>query len=195
MRMARVSATQGEGDVAARIRARRGGTLRPLDQMLLHSPPLADGWNSLLGAIRSRISLDPATREILVLRIAVLNRAGYEWEAHEPPARQAGVTDDQLKALRGAGRPKAPPTGDQLRAPRTGDQPKALHGDDRAPFDAAQLAALDYAEAMTTGIEVPEPVFEALRPHFDEAAIVELTAVAAVYNMVSRFLVALEVTA
>jgi AhpD family alkylhydroperoxidase len=168
MRMARVSATQGEGEVAARIRARRGGTLRPLDQMLLHSPALADGWNSLLGAIRSRISLDPATREILVLRIAVLNRAEYEWDAHEPPARQAGVTDDQLAALRSG---------------------------DRAPFDSAQLAALDCAEAMTTGIEVPEPVFEALRPHFDEAGIVELTAVAAVYNMVSRFLVALEVTA
>jgi 4-carboxymuconolactone decarboxylase len=165
--MSRISGTQGEGDVAARIRARRGGALRPLDELLLHSPPVADGWNALLGAIRSQIALAPATRELIVLRIAVLNRAQYEWDAHEPPARRAGVTDDQLKAV------------------RTGD---------RSPFDAAQRAALDYAEAMTTTVEVPEDVFAALRPHFDEAGIVELTAVAAVYNMVSRFLVALAVT-
>jgi alkylhydroperoxidase family enzyme len=47
---------------------------------------------------------------------------------------------------------------------------------------------------MTTTVEVPDAVFDALRPHLDKAGIVELTAVAAVYNMVSRFLVALEVS-
>lgn len=165
--MSRVRNTEGEGEIAERIRARRGGALRPLDRMLLHSPPLADGWNSLLGAVRSKLTLDPATRELIVLRIAVLNRAEYEWDAHEPPARQAGVTDEQLKALRDG---------------------------DRSPFGPAVTAALDYAEAMTLSIEVPAAVFAALRAHYDEAGIVEVTAVAAVYNMVSRFLVALEVS-
>jgi 4-carboxymuconolactone decarboxylase len=164
--MSRVGGTSGAGEVAARIRARRGGALRPLDEVLLHSPALADGWNSLLGAVRERIALDPAVRELVVLRIAVLNDAGYEWDAHEPVARRAGVTDGQLRAVR---------------------------GDDRSPFDAVQRAALDYADAMTTTVEVSDATFEALRPHFDEAGIVELTAVAAVYNMVSRFLVALDV--
>jgi 4-carboxymuconolactone decarboxylase len=166
MRMARVNGTQVEGDIAARIRARRGGALRPLDEMLLHNPPLADGWNSLLGAIRERIALDAAVRELVVLRIAVLNNAGYEWDAHEPVARRAGVTDAQLQALRSG---------------------------DRSPFDAGQCAALDYADAMTTSVVVSDVTFEALRPHFDETGIVELTAVAAAYNMVSRFLVALDV--
>jgi 4-carboxymuconolactone decarboxylase len=164
--MSRVGGTSGAGEVAARIRARRGGALRPLDEVLLHSPALADGWNSLLGAVRERIALDPAVRELVVLRIAVLNDAGYEWDAHEPVARRAGVTDAQLRAVR---------------------------GDDRSPFDTVQRAALDYADAMTTTVEVSDATFEALRPHFDEAGIVELTAVAAVYNMVSRFLVALDV--
>jgi 4-carboxymuconolactone decarboxylase len=164
--MARVSGTQGEGEVATRIRARRGGALRPLDKVLLHSPPVADGWNSLLGAVRADLALDAALRELIVLRIAVLNSATYEWAAHEPVARRAGVTDEQLRAL------------------RTGD---------RAPFDSGQRAALDYADAMTIDIEVPDATFAALRPHFDQRGLVELTAVAAVYNMVSRLLVALDV--
>jgi 4-carboxymuconolactone decarboxylase len=165
--MSRVSGTQGGGDIAARIRARRGGALHPLDEMLLHSLPLAEGWNSLLAAVRERMALDAAVRELVVLRIAVLNKASYEWDAHEPVARRAGVTETQLRALR---------------------------TDDRSAFDATQRAALDYADAMTTTVEVPDAIFEALRPHFDEAGIVELTAVAAVYNMVSRFLVALDVS-
>jgi AhpD family alkylhydroperoxidase len=166
MQMARVSGTQGDGEVAARIRARRNGALRPLDEVLLHSAPVADGWNSMLGALRTRLTLDPALRELVILRIAVLNGAAYEWTAHEPVARSCGVTGEQLAAV------------------RTGD---------RAAFDAAQRAALDYADTMTTHVEVPDAVFAALRPHFDETGIVELTAVAAAYNMVSRFLVALDV--
>jgi 4-carboxymuconolactone decarboxylase len=166
MQMARVSGTHGESDVAARIRARRGGALRPLDEVLLHSPPVADGWNSMLGAIRSDLALDPAVRELIVLRIAVLNNAPYEWSAHEPAARGAGVTDAQLEAV------------------KTGET---------AAFDEPQKAALAYAEAMTVHIDVPDATFAALREHFDETGVVEVTAVAAAYNMVSRFLVALDV--
>ena len=41
--------------------------------------------------------------------------------------------------------------------------------------------------------EVPDAVFEAVRGHFDETGLVELTATIAAYNMVSRFLEALQV--
>ncbi|HVL55319.1 MAG TPA: carboxymuconolactone decarboxylase family protein, partial [Burkholderiaceae bacterium] len=39
------------------VRARRGGTLLELDRMLLRSPPLAAGWNAMLGAVRRELSL------------------------------------------------------------------------------------------------------------------------------------------
>jgi len=55
------------------------------------------------------------------------------------------------------------------------------------------LAALAYADAMTRDITVPDAVYDALGEFYDDRQIVELTATAAVYNMVSRFLVALEV--
>ncbi|MFD7714184.1 SDR family oxidoreductase [Streptomyces sp. NPDC059786] len=167
--MARLPGTDGSGDIAERIRARRGGALRPLDRMLLHSPPLADGWNSLLGAVRQRMTLPAGLRELVILRIAVLNRAGYEWTAHEPEARAAGLGDRQLAAVRAA---------------------DAAHHPD---LDARQRRVVAYTDAMTRQVHVPDAVFDALRADFAEAELVELTATAAAYNMVSRFLVALDV--
>jgi 4-carboxymuconolactone decarboxylase len=36
------------------VRARRVGQLSGLDRLLLHSPPVAEGWNALLGALLGR---------------------------------------------------------------------------------------------------------------------------------------------
>jgi AhpD family alkylhydroperoxidase len=167
--MARLPGTDGDGEIADRIRERRGGALRPLDRMLLHSPELADGWNSLLGAVRQRISLPAGIRELVVLRVAVLNRAEYEWRAHEKPAREAGLGDAQLAALR--------------------DEDAGSH----PALDGRQRRVIAYTDAITREIQVPAAVFDAVRAEFGTAELVELTATIAAYNMVSRFLVALEV--
>ncbi|NUO42766.1 MAG: carboxymuconolactone decarboxylase family protein [Streptomyces sp.] len=163
--MARLPDTDGNGEIAGRIRARRGGDLHPLDRMLLHSPQLADGWNSLLGAVRTRMELSPAIRELVVLRVAVLNHAAYEWSAHEPDARRAGLTDADLTELRRA----------------------------EPDFDPRRRRVIGYADAMTRDVQVPDELFAALRADFTDAELVELTATVAAYNMVSRFLVALDV--
>ena len=55
-------------------------------------------------------------------------------------------------------------------------------------FSPAEAAALDYAEHMTDSkLQVTDECFEQLKAHFDEAAIVELTALIAVQNMSSKF--------
>ena len=48
---------------------------------------------------------------------------------------------------------------------------------------------------MTRHVHVPGEVFARLRPHFDERLLVELTATIGGYNLVSRFLEALQITA
>jgi 4-carboxymuconolactone decarboxylase len=156
-----------DGEVAERIRTRRGGTLTPLDRMLLHSPPLADGWNALLGAVRTASTLTADVRELAILRIAALNGADYEWRAHEPVGRAGGLTEADLAVLRGRGSTDA-----------------------LAPRLAAVLA---YTDAMTAKVSVPDDVFASLREHFDDREIVELTVTIGAYNLVSRFLVALRV--
>lgn len=165
--MARLRGAADTGPVADLIRRRRGGALRPLDEILLLSPPVAEGWSVLLSTIRGELALDPALRELVILRIAVLNQADYEWVAHEPVARRAGVTDDQIGALR---------------------QPAD------AVFSPLERAVLAYADAMTTDVKVGQEVFGAVAALIDRKQMVELTAVIATYNMVSRFLVAMDLS-
>jgi AhpD family alkylhydroperoxidase len=164
---ARLPGADGDGPAADLIRRRRGGELSDLDRLLLHSPPVAEGWNALLGALRSGTTLAADLRELVVLRIAVLNGAAFEWAAHEPIARRAGLTDGQLDALR---RP-----------------------DGGGSWTPVQAAVLAFTDASTRDVDVPDEVFAAVRSRLEDRQLVELTALVAGYAMVSRFLVALRV--
>ena len=64
---------------------------------------------------------------------------------------------------------------------------------DSSLFDAAERAVLAYTDAMTREVQVAEVVFEQLREHFDAQDLVELTATIAGYNLVSRFLEAMQI--
>jgi AhpD family alkylhydroperoxidase len=149
-----------------RIVAERGSVLL-LYQMLLHSPPVASGWLTYLTAIRQLSTLPGALRELVIMRVASLNGAPYEADQHAPIALKEGVTPAQLQAL-----------------DRWQDSPL---------FDEDQRAALAYTDAMTRDIRVPQAVFDAVRARMGERLVVELTATIAAYNMVSRFLEALQV--
>jgi len=156
-----------DAELLRAIQTRRGGDLLNLDRQLLHSAPLARGWNALMGAIRGEMRLDGALRELVILRVAVLNRAPYEFFQHAPVALAEGLSQAQLDAVQA--------------------------WQDSALFDARERDVLAYADAMTLQVQVPQPLFDALRAHLDERRIVELTATVAGYNMVSRFLEALQI--
>jgi alkylhydroperoxidase family enzyme len=148
------------------IKAERGGKLINLYGMLLHSPPVADGWRAFLTAIRQKCKLSGRVRELAIMRIAVINGAEYEFSQHVPFALKEGITQPQLDALRS--------------------------GNFEA-FFAVDRDVLAYTDSMTREVHVPDRVFEAVRVHFDEREMVELTATIAAYNLVSRFLEALQV--
>ena len=149
-----------------RIVAERGNLLH-LYQMLIHSPPVAEGWLTYLTAIRQKGVLPAGLREIVIVLIARLNNAPYEADQHIPIALREGITRAQIDALD--------------------------HWRESKMFAPRDTAALAYAEAMTRHIQVPAEVFAAVRTHFDDREIVELTATIGAYNMVARFLEALEI--
>ena len=157
-------------DVVAPIRERRGGELFHLDRMLLHSPEFARGWNVFLGAVRARLKLAPRYRELAICAIAIYNKADYEYHHHAPVFLQAGGSESQLNALRADG---------------TLDDPTL--------FSAQERAVLALSYEMTKGIEVTTDSFATVAELFPHDEIVELVGVIAAYNMVSRFLVALDV--
>src|SRR5438105_14669223 len=72
------------------------GRVSPLYQALLNSAPITEGWEALLTAVRTKTSLRPDLRELVILRIAVLNRAPYEFEAHVPHAHRAGLAEAKI---------------------------------------------------------------------------------------------------
>ena len=150
----------------AAISAERG-RVSSLYQVLLNSPPLAHGWEQMLTAVRNRSSVPAALRELAILRVAVLNDAPYEFDAHVPHALKAGMSQAKVDAVRESAIARQ--------------------------FDPLERMVLDLTDCMTRKIEVPDAVFDPLRDHFDARALTELVATVAAYNMVSRFLVALRV--
>ena len=71
-------------EIVDAVRKRRGGKLLALDRMLLHSPPLAAGWNAYLGAVRTQLSLAAKPRELAICGVAALNGAEFEFVHHAP---------------------------------------------------------------------------------------------------------------
>ena len=151
------------------IRTRRGGRLLHLDRMLLHSPPLAAGWNSYLKAVRAELSLDPRLRELAMCVVASLNGAHYEFHHHAPEFLRAGGNAQQVEALR---------------QPELALRQEGL-------FDETALAALRLTIEMTRRVAVSDDTFAAIHAALGDRQTVELVGVIATYNMVSRFLVAL----
>ena len=158
-------------ELVAAIEARRGGALLNLDRMLLWSEPLARGWNVYLRALRQELSLSPFVRELAICVVARLTGAEYEFHHHAPELKKAGATDAQLASLAD---PDAATTSDQ--------------------FDDLQREVIRFAIASTRDVQIPDPVFESLTQRMSASDVIELVAVTAAYNMVARFLVALQIT-
>ncbi len=167
--MARISYPDPEkpetASLVQRIKGERG-KLFNLYGMLLHSPPVAEGWLAFLTAIRQKCLLPGRIRELVIMRIAVINGADYEFRQHTPFALKEGVTAAQIEEL----------------------QKGRIDG-----FAEPERAALAYTESMTRDVHVPDAVFQAVRPHFNDRELVELTATVGAYNLVSRFLEALQI--
>jgi AhpD family alkylhydroperoxidase len=150
-----------------RIVAERGSVLH-LYQMLMHSPPLAEGWLGFMTQVRQKLALPGALRELVIMRIAHLNGAPYEADQHAPIALQEGLTQAQLDALP--------------------DWPAAA-----AAYTPLQRDVLALCDAMTRDVHVDNARVQALREPLGERELVELVATIASYNMVSRFLEALQI--
>ena len=155
-------------ELIEKIRGARRGKLINVYKLLLHSPGLAEGWFINNNAVRWRTELGGRLREIIILRIAYLNGATYVIKQHVPELALAeGLTEAECRAL--------------------------ADWRSSAAFSEPEQAALAYADAMTRDIAVPGAVFDALRPHFSERQIVELTVLVGSYNMQTRVLLALDI--
>lgn len=143
------------------------GKITLLYQVLLNSPAICEGWEQLMTAVRYKTSLSDRLRELIILRIAVLNDAPYEFNAHAPIAEKAGVTPAEIEAVR-----QTPPG---------------------AALSEHERRVLALTDAMTRDIHVSDALFDSVTQGMSDTEKVEIAATVASYNMVSRFLVGLHV--
>lgn len=155
-------------ELEQQIQAERG-RISPLYQVLLHSPAIAKGWEQMLSAVRNYSSIDAGLRELIILRVAMLNQAAYEFEAHVPHALKAGVTQAAIDTTRDTGSTASP------------------------AWDGLQQLVIAVTDALTRDLQVPEPLFAQVAARFNAQEQVELFATIGAYNMVSRFLNAFEI--
>jgi alkylhydroperoxidase family enzyme len=138
-----------------------------LYQTLLNSPVIAEGWLHMGTAARQATADKVAIRELIFCYVGKLNGAEHEYQSHEPQALRAGVTEAQIANL--------------------------MTWESSDVFDDKQRAVLAYTRAMTRDIAVQDDVYAAVKRHFSDKEIVDVTATIGFLNMVSRFLVALRI--
>lgn len=171
--MARVSTIEDNthpelSDLMERIRGARRGRLINVYKLLLHSPALAESWFLHNNAVRWKTALDGRLREMVIIRIGYVLRVPYIVNQHVPKlAIPEGLTIEECGDLR--------------------------DWEASSRFGARDRAALAYADSMTRDVDVPDEMFEGLKPFFDERQIVELTILIGTYNMQARVVGALKI--
>jgi alkylhydroperoxidase family enzyme len=111
--------------------------------------------------IRTKSTLSPRVREMLILRIGWRCRSAYEWAAHAPAGRRAGLTDDQIRMLARSGY------------------------EGWTPADAAIVRAADELFVDDT---ISDATWTALDDQFDERQLLDLLITTGGYRMVSMVL-------
>ena len=81
------------------ISGSRGSVLHVF-QALLNSPEAAEVVAGVGEYIRYKSPIEPAIRETAILSVAKELNNGYEWTQHEPVARDVGVRDQVIEAIR-----------------------------------------------------------------------------------------------
>lgn len=134
------------------------------------SPRLFAAVATLYGVInRKRSPIDPVLRSLVTVRVSQLNWCRFCVDINAMTLVKRAGSTAKVEALA------------QWRT--------------SALFDERECAVLDFTEAMTGLDGVSEAQFEALRPWFDDDALVELAGLVAFQNMSAKFNAALDIPA
>jgi len=148
------------------------GVVPNMFKALANVPALALGVTALLKPLMGEGALAGWYKELIATYVAGLNRCEYCVSAHRYLALQRGATAEQVACLN-----------DPVR-----------NGFERGPFNGKQKAGFRYAGLLhLSGNAIDGAAFAAVSAHLDAAEIIELTAVAAAFEMFPRFNSALNI--
>jgi 4-carboxymuconolactone decarboxylase len=132
--------------------------------MLITSPELLKRYLLMTEYLRQKTSLPKRLNEMAILLEARIWDAQYEWWAHEPLARKAGVSDTIIAAI------------------RDGKRPPALQPDEAVVYDVVT--------ELLNKRQLSDETFARARQILGEQQVVDLAAVTGFYVMVSTVIAA-----
>ena len=153
---------------------RQWGRISNFSKVLAHQPAALAGWMLPNQSIRlNNVKSDPdyvKIQQLVIIKTSALNSSAYCMSHNVPLGRKVGLSAEQIATAQGA---------DYMASP---------HLDDR------QKAAVRWAEAVTTmTARDDDDAFAAMKRHFAEKQIVELTVFCGMWNYSNRLCEALHV--
>lgn len=128
-------------------------------RLMANRPEVLKNFVPLYGSIVGPGSVNQRTKELIYLTVSYTNQCAYCSAAHTASGSKAGVTEDEMRALRA--------------------------GQDGG-FSGPERAAIQYARELTRTADGAH-TREALNGHYNDEQIVEMTLVAAMANFTNRF--------
>jgi alkylhydroperoxidase family enzyme len=126
---------------------------------LARHPALTRAFNTFNGHILFASTLSPRDRELLVLRVAALRHAAYEWEQHVVLAGDAGLGPDEI-----------------ARVP---------HGPDAAGWSSRDRAVLRAADELIGDARISDATWATLVEEFDVQQLMDLVFTVGTYELLA----------
>jgi alkylhydroperoxidase family enzyme len=150
------------------------GRISNFSKVLAHQPATLEGWALANDAIRlANVKTDPdyvKIQQLVIIKTSSLNQSAYCLSHNVPLGKKMGLSEEQIAAARGD---------DYMASPL---------------FDDRQKAAIRWAEVVTKmTARDDEAAFAAMKQHFSEQQIVELTVFCGMWNYSNRLCEALHV--
>lgn len=139
----------------------RGPVLNIFGTMLNH-PELMRRWLVFANHVLGKSTLPARERELVILRIGYLCRSGYEWGQHVVIARQAGLTDDEIRRIK--------------------------VGPSASGWSEVDKLLLQATDELRADAFVADATWQGLARHFTTQQLMDLVFAAGQYNLVSMAL-------
>jgi alkylhydroperoxidase family enzyme len=138
------------------------GPILNIFRTLAHHPKLMKRWLVFGSHVLAKSTLAPRARELVILRVGWLCRAGYEWGQHVLIARGAGVSEDEIE--------------------------RVTHGPDAPGWDELDAVILRATDELHNDAFIGDETWSALSTHLETEQVLDLIFTVGQYRLVSMAL-------
>lgn len=134
---------------------------------LVRHPKLFKRWSVFANHILFKSTLPPRERELVILRVAWLCRADYEWGQHVLIARECGLSDDTIRRIK--------------------------IGPDGGGWTRIEAALLRAVDELHSDCRIGDGTWNELQPHYGEQQMLDLMFTAGNYRLLAGVMRSIEI--